>query len=109
MFRPIEPTPEEKERILRALHPPAVRLRPWRVGENLRVIQGPFTGFRGQVVAENDSVIYTDLIVFGHRTPIALSAADVEPDAFPSDPTSLDEGQQSAIRSWWGRILARLR
>ncbi|WP_288244398.1 transcription termination/antitermination protein NusG [uncultured Chryseobacterium sp.] len=53
---------------------------PYIVGENVKVIDGPFNGFNGTVekILEDKKKIEVSVLIFGRKTPMELSYMQVE-------------------------------
>ncbi|KQT23763.1 antitermination protein NusG [Chryseobacterium sp. Leaf405] len=53
---------------------------PYIVGENVKVIDGPFNGFNGTVekILEDKKKIEVSVLIFGRKTPMELSYVQVE-------------------------------
>lgn len=53
---------------------------PYVVGENVKVIDGPFKGFNGTVekILEDKKKIEVSVLIFGRKTPMELSYMQVE-------------------------------
>ena len=53
---------------------------PYIVGENVKVIDGPFNGFNGTVekILEDKKKIEVSVLIFGRKTPMELSFMQVE-------------------------------
>ena len=53
---------------------------PYVVGENVKVIDGPFNGFNGTVekILEEKKKIEVTVLIFGRKTPMELSYVQVE-------------------------------
>jgi transcription termination/antitermination protein NusG len=52
------------------------------IGENVKVVQGPFKGFEGSVVASEDESdkLKISVMMFGEQTNVELTYSDVEKD-----------------------------
>ena len=48
------------------------------VGRIVQVIDGPFTGFRGEVKQVDEQTVNVDVQVFGRDTPVDLSLRQIE-------------------------------
>jgi transcriptional antiterminator NusG len=55
-------------------------LVPYYVGENVKVIFGPFSGFSGVIeeVSEEKKKLKVMVMIFGRKTPLELSFTQVE-------------------------------
>lgn len=53
---------------------------PFVVGENIKVIDGPFNGFNGTIekILEDKKKIEVSVLIFGRKTPMELSFMQVE-------------------------------
>jgi transcriptional antiterminator NusG len=53
---------------------------PFTVGENIKVIDGPFNGFNGNIEKVNEEKRKLEVMVkiFGRKTPLELSYMQVE-------------------------------
>jgi transcriptional antiterminator NusG len=53
---------------------------PFTVGENIKVIDGPFNGFNGSIEKVNEEKRKLEVMVkiFGRKTPLELSYMQVE-------------------------------
>jgi transcriptional antiterminator NusG len=56
---------------------------PYIVGENVKVIDGPFTGFSGVIeeVSEDKKKLKVMVKIFGRRTPLELNFAQVDKES----------------------------
>ncbi len=54
------------------------RLLQVREGQIVRVNDGPFTGFLGEVTAVNDQIVKVAVQVYGRDTPADLALGQVE-------------------------------
>jgi transcription antitermination factor NusG len=53
-------------------------LQQVREGRIVRVIAGPFTGFRGEVTAVDEHNVHVAVQVFGRVTPVDLARRQIE-------------------------------
>ena len=53
---------------------------PFEIGENIKVIEGPFNGFNGSIEKVNQEKRKLEVMVkiFGRKTPLELSYMQVE-------------------------------
>jgi len=53
---------------------------PFNVGENVKVIDGPFNGFNGTIekILEDKKKLEVSVLIFGRKTPMELSFMQVE-------------------------------
>lgn len=82
-----EPVPMRKSEVNRMLgrmdelseFPTDVEI-PFIVGENVKVIDGPFNGFNGTIekILEDKKKIEVSVLIFGRKTPMELSYMQVE-------------------------------
>ena len=49
-----------------------------REGQLVRVIAGPFTGFRGEVKAVDEQSAKVDVLAFGRMTPVDLALGQIK-------------------------------
>ena len=49
-----------------------------REGQIVRVIDGPFTGFRGEVKEVDEQTVKVDVQAYGRATPIDLALRQIE-------------------------------
>ena len=81
--RPVPITEREAQRIINQVQEGVDRPKPsvvYEVGEMVRVVDGPFTSFSGQVeeVDEERSRVKVSVSIFGRATPVELEYAQVE-------------------------------
>jgi len=81
--RPVPLSDEEVDRIVRQISVAAEKPKPkleYRIGENVRIIDGPFSNFTGQVeeVNEDRSTLKAMVTIFGRATPVELEFLQVE-------------------------------
>jgi len=74
---------EEVERIITQVTSAASKPKPkteFRIGENVRIMEGPFSNFTGQVdeVNEDRSTLKVMVTIFGRATPVELGFLQVE-------------------------------
>jgi len=55
-----------------------MRTHQVREGQIVRVIDGPFTGFRGEVNKVGEQAAKVDVQVFGRDTPVDLALGQIE-------------------------------
>jgi len=53
-------------------------LQPVREGQTVRVINGPFSGFRGEVTAVDEQTVHVAVQVYGRVTPVDLAPGQIE-------------------------------
>ena len=53
-------------------------LQQVREGQIVRVIAGPFAGFRGEVTAVDEQTVNVAVQVFGRVTPVDLASRQIE-------------------------------
>jgi transcription termination/antitermination protein NusG len=77
--RPVALPRPEVDRLLRRDTPRPVRV-PYAVGDSVEVIEGPFVGLSGEVVAVNDDAARLKLLLemFGRETPAEVSFDQVK-------------------------------
>jgi transcriptional antiterminator NusG len=49
-----------------------------REGQIVRVIEGPFTGFQGEVKKVVEQTVKVDVLTFGRVTPVDLALRQIE-------------------------------
>jgi len=49
-----------------------------REGQIVRVIDGPFTGFRGEVKEVDEQTVKVDVQAYGRDTPVDLALGQIE-------------------------------
>ena len=81
--RPVPITEREAMRIINQVQEGVDRPKPsvvYEVGENVRVVDGPFTSFSGQVeeVDEERARVKVSVSIFGRATPVELEYTQVE-------------------------------
>ncbi len=81
--RPVPMTQEEVDRILNHVHVTKVQPKPkleFRVGETVKIIDGPFSNFTGVVeeVNEDRSTLKVMVSIFGRSTPVELEFHQVK-------------------------------
>ena len=81
--RPTPITPAEAQRIMNQVQEGVDRPKPsvvFEIGDQVRVVDGPFTSFNGQVedVDEERSRLKVAVSIFGRSTPVELEYAQVE-------------------------------
>ena len=54
------------------------KLHQVREGQIVRVTDGPFAGFLGEVAAVGEQTINVDLQVYGRVTPVVLASGRIE-------------------------------
>lgn len=78
------PTPVEDAEILKVLRKVGDKTQKvnvdFEVGENIKVIDGPFTGYVGEIVDINleKGKLKSNILIFGRDTPVELEFAQVE-------------------------------
>jgi transcriptional antiterminator NusG len=82
-MKPMPITNSEAERILKQMEEGVEEARPvidFEVGEEIRVIDGPFASFQGMVEAidEEKAKLKVSVSIFGRATPIELEFTQVE-------------------------------
>jgi transcription antitermination factor NusG len=53
-------------------------LQQVREGQIVRVINGPFSGFRGEVTVADEQTVIVAVQVFGRITPVDLALGQIE-------------------------------
>ena len=81
--RPVPLSPAEVDRIVNQISVSAEKPKPkfeFRVGETVRIVDGPFSNFTGQVeeVNEDRSTLKISVTIFGRSTPVELEFLQVE-------------------------------
>ena len=81
--RPVPLSDAEVDRIVRQISVAAEKPKPkleYRIGENVRIVDGPFSSFTGQVeeVNEDRSTLKVMVTIFGRATPVELEFLQVE-------------------------------
>ena len=82
-MRPTPISDKEVENILHQVQEGVEKPKPkvlFEVGENVRVTEGPFTDFNGNVEEVNyeKSKIRVSVLIFGRATPVELDFGQVE-------------------------------
>ena len=81
--KPVPLRAEEVERIVNQIVVAAEKPKPkfeFRIGETVRIVDGPFSNFTGQVeeVNEDRSTLKVMVTIFGRATPVELEFLQVE-------------------------------
>lgn len=81
--RPVPITEREAQRILNQVQEGVDRPKPsvvYEVGENVRVIDGPFSSFSGMIeeVDEERARVKVSVSIFGRATPVELEYSQIE-------------------------------
>ncbi len=81
--RPVPLSDEEVDRIVHQISTAAEKPKPtteFRIGESVRIVDGPFSNFTGQVeeVNEDRSTLKVMVTIFGRATPVELGFLQVE-------------------------------
>ncbi len=81
--RPVPLSDAEVDRIVNQISVAAEKPKPkleYRIGENVRIVDGPFSNFTGQVeeVNEDRSTLKVMVTIFGRATPVELEFLQVE-------------------------------
>jgi transcriptional antiterminator NusG len=81
--KPVPLSAEEVSRIVTQISVAAEKPKPkleFRIGETLRIVDGPFSNFTGQVeeVNEDRSTLKVMVTIFGRATPVELEFLQVE-------------------------------
>ena len=81
--RPVPLSDAEVDRIVNQISVAAEKPKPkleYRIGENVRIVDGPFSNFAGQVeeVNEDRSTLKVLVTIFGRSTPVELEFSQVE-------------------------------
>jgi transcriptional antiterminator NusG len=81
--KPVPLSDEEVDRIIRQVTVAAKKPKPkleYRIGETVRIMEGPFSNFTGQVeeINEDRSTLKVMVTIFGRATPVELGFLQVE-------------------------------
>ena len=81
--KPVPLSDEEVERILNQVTVAAKKPKPkleFRIGETVKIMEGPFSNFTGQVeeINEDRSTLKVMVTIFGRATPVELGFLQVE-------------------------------
>jgi transcriptional antiterminator NusG len=81
--RPVPLSDEEVERIIKQVSVAAKKPKPkleYRIGESVKIMDGPFSNFTGQVeeINEDRSTLKVMVTIFGRATPVELGFLQVE-------------------------------
>ena len=81
--KPVPLSDAEVDRIVNQISVAAEKPKPkleYRIGENVRIVDGPFSNFAGQVeeVNEDRSTLKVMVTIFGRATPVELEFLQVE-------------------------------
>jgi transcriptional antiterminator NusG len=81
--RPVPLSDEEVDRIIRQVTVAAKKPKPkleYRIGETVKIMEGPFSNFTGQVeeINEDRSTLKVMVTIFGRATPVELGFLQVE-------------------------------
>lgn len=71
--------PSEVERML-GVNNQTLKEDGWQVGESVKIVDGPFTGFTGHInkVNEEKSQLEVHVTIFGRETPVSLNFSQIE-------------------------------
>jgi len=81
--KPVPLSDEEVDRIIRQVTVAAKKPKPkleYRIGETVRIMEGPFSNFTGQIeeINEDRSTLKVMVTIFGRATPVELGFLQVE-------------------------------
>jgi transcriptional antiterminator NusG len=81
--KPVPLSDEEVDRIIRQVTVAAKKPKPkleYRIGETVKIMEGPFSNFTGQVeeINEDRSTLKVMVTIFGRATPVELGFLQVE-------------------------------